>query len=416
MSNTMAQDFDCDVAIIGAGPSGAVAAALMRKKGYSVIVLERQKFPRFSIGESLLPQCMAFIKEAGLLKTLEAQGFQYKDGAAFHYNGQTSDFDFSQKSATGRSDTFQVIRSEFDTALIEETVKMGVDLRYETSVTGGDFTNDHAILDVSSNDKQYQIKSRFCLDASGYGRVLPRLLDLDAPSNFPNRASYFTHIEDNIDDPAYNRNRILITVHPDHKDIWFWLIPFSNGTASIGIVGDNKYFTEMSKAGKSHEEILKTYIAQDKQLTSLLTNAVFKDTVRAVEGYSCSVKSLYGPSYALLGNAGEFLDPVFSSGITIAMKSASLAANALDRQFKGEDVSWQKEFSDPLMVGVQTFRAFVEAWYEGKLIDIFFTKQPHNDLVRRYLTSILAGYAWDEDNPYVKHPARRLNSLHEVCK
>ena len=198
--------------------------------------------------------------------------------------------------------------------------------------------------------------------------------------------------------------------------MWFWLIPFSNGSASIGIVGAREYFSEMLDREQSNEEILKTYIAQDAQLNAILYNAVVTSPVRAMEGYSCCVKSLFGPSYALLGNAGEFLDPVFSSGITIAMKSASLAAHTLDRQLKGEAVSWQEDFADPLMVGVNTFRGFVESWYEGKLIDIFFTKEQHNVDVRRYLTSILAGYAWDENNPYVKQTSRRLNSLHEICQ
>ena len=234
--------FDYDVSIIGAGPSGSVAAAILCQKGYRVCVLERQKFPRFSIGESLLPQCMAYIEEAGMLEAVLKKGFQRKDGAVFGFRGEMAVFNFDDKSSAGHSETFQVIRSEFDKVLIDEAENQGVDLFYKTSVESGTFIEEEATLSVIGPEGKLKIRSKFCLDASGYGRVLPRLLDLDAPSKFPNRVSYFTHIQDNIKSPSFNRDRILITVHPAHKDIWYWLIPFSNGTASIGVVGEDKYF------------------------------------------------------------------------------------------------------------------------------------------------------------------------------
>ena len=118
----------------------------------------------------------------------------------------------------------------------------------------------------------------------------------------------------------------------------------------------------------------------------------------------------------MLGNAGEFLDPVFSSGVTIAMKSASLAANLLDRQFKEDDVCWEEHYTKPLMIGIDTFRAFVESWYAGDLMDIFFTEKEKDSLIQSYLISILAGYVWDTENPYVLNSSRRLNSLTKLCR
>jgi flavin-dependent dehydrogenase len=115
-----------------------------------------------------------------------------------------------------------------------------------------------------------------------------------------------------------------------------------------------------------------------------------------------------------LGNAGEFLDPVFSSGVTIAFTSASLAAKALTRQFKGEPVDWEQDFSQPLRRGVDAFRAFVEAWYAGTFQPIIFYPQQPKD-VRGMICSILAGYAWDQKNPYVAEPKRRLRVLEELC-
>ena len=117
----------------------------------------------------------------------------------------------------------------------------------------------------------------------------------------------------------------------------------------------------------------------------------------------------------MLGNAAEFLDPVFSSGITIAVKSASLAVAVLDKKLKGEPVDWDKEFVKPLYVGVNTFRNFVDAWYDGSLQDIIFYKDGLYS-VQSMIIAILAGYAWDETNPFVKHGKRRLKALSEICK
>jgi flavin-dependent dehydrogenase len=126
------------------------------------------------------------------------------------------------------------------------------------------------------------------------------------------------------------------------------------------------------------------------------------------------VKSLWGRNYALLGNAGEFLDPVFSSGVTIAFRSASMATGLLARQFAGETVDWQAEYGAPLKKGVDTFRAFVESWYAGGFQRIIFHPQQAPD-IRRMVCSILAGYAWDESNPLVRDTKRRLAALEEFC-
>ena len=137
--------------------------------------------------------------------------------------------------------------------------------------------------------------------------------------------------------------------------------------------------------------------------------------MRRITGYSANVSSLWGPGYALLGNAGEFLDPVFSSGVTIAFKSAQLAADCLEKRFSGQVVDWEAEFAIPLRAGVKTFRRFVEAWYAGGFQKIIYHQQQQPE-VRRMVCSILAGYAWDSKNPYVDDPSgRRLRVLEELC-
>ena len=406
-----------DVAIIGAGPAGTVAAALLNAKGHQVRILERQHFPRFSIGESLLPQCMEFLSQAGLLDAVLDQAdplnFQFKNGAAFVRRDQTSEFDFTQKFSAGWGTTYQVQRAPFDHLLAQQVEKMGIPIDWGHEITEVDISDSQARLLVHEEQgNSYELEAQFVLDASGFGRVLPRLLDLDRPSDFPSRTSLFTHIEDGIDTDSFDRNKILITVHHQHNDVWFWLIPFSNGRCSLGVVAEAS-FLEIGE--KDLTTKLQQLVNSEPTLKRLLGSAKWDTPARQITGYSSDVSSLWGPRFALLGNAGEFLDPVFSSGVTIAMKSASLAAATLDRQLRGESVDWQEGYALPLQSGVDTFRVFVQAWYDGRFQDVIFAANQSQE-VRAMISSILAGYAWDQENPYVRDSARRLNTLVELCR
>src|SRR4029434_10759069 len=140
-------------------------------------------------------------------------------------------------------------------------------------------------------------------------------------------------IEDGIDCGGFDRNKILVTVHPDHHDVWYWLIPFADGRASIGVVGKTDF---LSRYSGSDAERLQTLVREAPTLCQLLNRARWDTPARSLVGYAANVKSLWGKGFALLGNAGEFLDPVFSSGVTIAFKSASLAAGAMARQLPGD--------------------------------------------------------------------------------
>jgi len=402
-----------DVLIIGAGPAGAVASALLTAAGRSVIVLEKQQFPRFSIGESLLPHCMRFIEMAGMMQPLVDAGYQHKNGAMFVRNGQYCAFDFRDKFSPGWGTTYQVVRADFDQLLAREAQRLGADVRYRQEILDVEFADGRVQLNAQAADgERSRYEGRFLLDASGFGRVLPRLLNLDRPSRFPVRRSINTHVVDRIADPNYDRNKILIGVHPEHHDVWYWLIPFCAGRSSIGVVARDSFFDGLPRDPLTR---IRRLIDQEPALAALLQDAVYDTQVREISGYAADVSSLWGPGFALLGNAGEFLDPVFSSGVTIAMKSASLAAAVLNRQFDGEAVDWEADYAVPLRLGVDTFRAFVEAWYDGRFQDIVFSKRQQPD-VKRMIASILAGYAWDEANPYVDQPRRRLDVLAKVCR
>ena len=405
-----------DVVIIGAGPSGACAGALLSQAGKKVLCVEKQHFPRFSIGESLLPHCMQFLTEAGLEHAVQhqaaAQGFQFKNGAAFLKNDFRTAFDFTDKFSPGPGTTFQVKRAAFDKILADAAAEQGVQIRYGVTVNQVDINApQRAVLEVSDdNGQQYQLSAGFVLDGSGFGRVLPRLLDLEQASDFPVRQACFCHIRDNISDPRFDRNKILITVHSSMPDVWFWLIPFSDGTASLGVVAKQQRFD----AGLSAADNLWQHIRQTPELAQLLAQAAPINQVQSLTGYSANVRSLYGKHFALLGNAGEFLDPVFSSGVTIALRSAAMAVPLVLRQLAGETPDWEAEYSKPLRKGIDTFRTFVTAWYDGRFQDVIFSNQ-RQEKVTAMISSILAGYAWDQANPYVAEPERRLNVLRELC-
>lgn len=405
-----------DVVIIGAGPAGSCAGAMLVQAGKKVLCLEKQHFPRFSIGESLLPHCMEFLTMAGLEPALQQQaaqlGFQFKNGAAFAKNGHHTHFDFTDKFSPGPGTTFQVKRASFDKLLADTAQQQGLEIRYGVGVMAFDNSaDDKAVLTVQDEQgQQCQISAAFVLDASGFGRVLPRLLDLEVPSAFPVRQACFCHIRDGITDVDFDRNKILITVHDTQPDIWFWLIPFSDGSCSLGVVGKSEQFD----ASLSAEQNLWRHVNQTKSLQTLLANATALNQAQSLTGYSANVKQLAGKQYALLGNAGEFLDPVFSSGVTIALRSAATAVPLVLRQLANEQPDWQQEYSVPLRKGITTFRHFVEAWYDGRFQDIIFSNS-RNSSITAMISAILAGYAWDDKNPYVAETLRRINVLREVC-
>lgn len=405
------------VVIIGAGPSGSIAASLLHKKGIDVRVIEKSVFPRFSIGESLLPACMEVIEQAGMTDAVINGNFQYKDGAAFRKNGVYTAFNFEDKFSSGPGTTFQVQRGAFDKVLADTAEAQGVAIDYQHELMGINFTDNSTILEVQVLDgERYQLEAQYVLDGSGFGRVLPKMLDLEEPSSLPPRKAIFTHINDHIAEAdtalEYDRNKILISVHPTNPDVWYWLIPFSNGVSSFGVVGEPKFFESYPQ---DKIAAIKQLAMEEPGLAEILANAEYPNPAGEIGGYSANVKHLATDKYALLGNAGEFLDPVFSSGVTIAMKSAQFAVECVEKQLNGEKVDWERDYADPLMVGVNTFRTYVEGWYSGTLQGVIFYQDP-NPKIKQMVCSILAGYAWDQTNPYVKDSKRRLTTLAEICR
>lgn len=413
MNKVLNQMQPVDVVVIGAGPAGAVAAALARRRGLSVRMLEKTQFPRFQIGESLLPQCMNVLEQAGMVEAVDRAGFQRKNGAQIVRGEQQVDFEFSAKTSSGYDYTYDVTRAEFDHLLALEAEKQGAELHFRHEITMVDFGADSVqLVSRDADGDEHHHRARFVLDASGFGRVLPRLLGLEKPADFPVRGALFTHVEAQIDDAQFDSGKVRITIHPQHDDVWYWLIPLAQGRASIGVVAEDSYlqFDETDP-----DERLWALIKQDPGMARMLRNARQLWPTRSVRGFARSVTQLYGDRFALLGNAGEFLDPLFSSGVTLAMNSAALAVDALARELAGESVDWDKAFVEPLMLGVNTFRGYVEAWYDGDLPHIMLNPVKH-DRAYSMMCGVLAGYAWDRSNPYVGNSRRRLRVLAQTIR
>ena len=402
---------DVDVLIIGAGPAGSIAASVLHREGFRLLVVEKQQFPRFVIGESLLPRVMNLLKDADLLQAVEDQHFMKKTGAVFLRGTQTCDFDFSNQSGDGWPYTFQVVRADFDKTLADTVAGRGVEICYGHGVSAVKFDEPHAQVTIEQPDHALRtVTAKFVLDCSGYGRVLPRLLNLDKPSTQPFRESLFTHVTGDRRPAGAEEGKIWICIHP--HGAWIWIIPFSNGKTSVGVVATPQFYQRFP--GEPADQ-LRAILMSDPNAAARLGTTEFTFPTRRIGGYSCSVKQLYGPRFALVGNATEFLDPVFSSGVTLAMESAMRSAQVLTEDLRGQRPNWQTQYADHLMQGVNAFRAYVNAWYDGTLPEIFFAPDRDVDVMRK-ICSVLAGYVWDKSNPYVTQAERALSLLSRLVK
>ncbi|MFY0253884.1 NAD(P)/FAD-dependent oxidoreductase [Chitinophaga sp. 30R24] len=395
-----------DVLVIGAGPAGTVAASIIHQAGYNVKVVEKQQFPRFVIGESLLPRSMEALEEAGFIDAIKTKGFQQKYGAKFVKGNATCDFTFEEQHTPGWTWTWQVTRADFDKTLADTVEAMGVPVDYETTVTDIRFNGSDSVTTVENkNGEQSQIAARFIVDGSGYGRVIPRLFNLEKNSNLQPRKALFAHTVDARRSMADEPNRITAVVHK--KGVWIWIIPFATGVTSVGFVGDPEFFEQYPG---TDEEKYRALLEAEPYTRERFRDVELVFEPRVLQSWSATTDKFYGEGYVLTGNVTEFLDPIFSSGVTLACVSAQTAAKLVIQKLKGEEVDWEKSYMEPTIQGVNTFRSYVMAWYEGTLDTIFFKKDA-DPQIKGQICSVLAGYVWDMSNPFVKNHDTALKRL-----
>ena len=217
-------------------------------------------------------------------------------------------------------------------------------------------------------------------------------------------------MEDTRRSMAHEPNRITIVVHK--PAIWIWVIPFSNGVTSVGFVGEPEFFDSVSG---TPEEMLRALIASEPEIAERFADSKMMFPPMTLQSWSKTTDKFYGDGFVLTGNVTEFLDPVFSSGVTLASVSSQLAAHMVIRTLNGEKVDWQKEYQEKMQQGVDTFRTYVNGWYDGTLHKVFFAEQKEEQFMNQ-ICSVLAGYVWDESNPFVRQHEKMLKTLVKVIE
>ncbi|MDT7828576.1 NAD(P)/FAD-dependent oxidoreductase [Pricia sp. S334] len=400
-----------DVLIIGAGPSGAVSAAYLHNQGFQIKVVEKSKFPRFVIGESLLPRCMEHFEEVGLLDALKQQNFEVKGGARFMRGEKMCNFDFSNKYTDGWDWTWQVPRADFDKTLTDTLEGWGVAIAFEQEVVAVEFDGSESITTIKDAEGGLStVSAKFIVDSSGHGRVLPRLLNLDMPSKITKNSSIFTHVKD--EKRPEGREGTIITFDIVSRETWLWVIPFSNGYTSIGFVGPTDYLESFE--GSTTEKLQEMMKLSDYYFDRF-EGIGYEFEPRMLKNIAKSVKKLYGDGFVLTGNSAEFLDPVFSSGVTFATESSLTAAKLITRQLNGETVDWEVDYTEHMKAGVAVFSTYVKEWYTGNLQTIFFDSNENPD-IKAQICSVLAGYVWDRTNPFVKNHHRLVKTVARVAE
>lgn len=397
-----------DVLVIGAGPSGTISAAILHKAGLSVQIVEKTKFPRFVIGESLLPRCMEALQEADLLEDIVQKNFQKKTGAKFIWHHRLCDFKFSQQYTKGWNYAYQVQRADFDKALADSCEKKGIPVLYETEVKDITINDDGTSISVvkTKDNETHRINAKFIVDGSGYGRVIPTLFGLNKPSSQYTRKAIFAHLKDPFRHETTEPDRITVYVH--NLNTWIWVIPFSNGITSLGFVSNPEFFDTFSGTlTEKYLQMIQSEPALKKRFREF--NMIWEEP-KVLQGWSATTDTFFGKGFVLTGNVTEFLDPVFSSGVTLASVSAQQAAHLIIKHFKGEKVNWENDYVKYMQTGIDVFRTFVNRWYDGTLFKIFFTENPDEDM-RNKICSVLAGYVWDETNPFVTKSDKMVTSL-----
>lgn len=395
-----------DVVIVGGGPGGSVCASRLAQRGVRALVLEKERFPRFHLGESLLPGSMPVLEEIGVLP-VALETFIHKYGARFHddVRGRKDRFGFDGAWNPKHQHAFEVPRDLFDKVLLEHAAKLGADVREQWTVTGA-VRDEHGrvtgVLADAPDGTHVTIDAKYVVDASGRdalfahaARTTEKIVDLD-------QTALFSHYE-NVPRPtgklAGDIDIVIFRESAESRPNWFWMIPFKDGRTSVGAVVSRRWIKEhRAKIGASANEtsLLNTAIAESKTATELLAGSTnLWPEARAAADFSYRVRDLSGPGWIAVGDAGGFIDPLFSTGAHLAMCGGKAAADMLVELLGASDARTREEadiakWSAWLRLGAETFILAVQAFYAGPLMESIFAENKHAAL-RRSITSLLAG-------------------------
>lgn len=371
-----------DVAIIGGGPAGATAAAVLARRGHRVALFERQTFPRFHIGESLLPASNRVFEQLGLAARVRAEAFVEKRGASFvTEDGVLSAYiDFTECSKVAAPVTYQVPRDRFDHLLLEEAREAGASVHTGCRVIEVEWGGDGVVLSLGQTAatdagvEPTRVVARALIDASGQSGFLAKRLALRQVDSELRNVAVYAHFRGmpRLEGPRAGDIRIV-----SRFDLgWIWIIPLPGGLTSLGAVMSRQRHAERGE--RRPEDLLAAILAETPALADELAAAERVGPARFEADFSYAPTAYAGDRWLLAGDAGSFLDPVFSTGVLLALESGMEAAEAIDRGLRRGDLSARRfaGYDRRQRRRYQHFRRFVRAFYDPCFRDIFF--QPTN--------------------------------------
>jgi flavin-dependent dehydrogenase len=380
------------VVVIGGGPAGATVSTLLAQQGVRVMLLERDHFPRFHIGESLIPETYWVLKRLNMLDKMRQSPFVKKHSVQFvGQSGRLSEpFYFLDHKPHECSQTWQVLRSEFDKMMLDNAREHGVDAQEGARVLEVLFEGARAVgVKFATEDgSTHEIRAQVVVDASGQGTAISSRLGLREWDKELRKAALWTYWKGAYRDAGRDEGATIV-LQTQGKNGWFWYIPLHNDVISVGVVANFDYLFK-NRDGKSHEEIYFEEAERCPEVKRRIATATRCDGFHVQKEYSYSSKQPAGDGWVLVGDAFGFLDPLYSSGVLLALKSGQLAADAIAEGLAKNDTSaaqlgkWGPEFKE----GMGRMRRLVVEYYDGFSFGRFVKRNPEQ---KGHLTDLLIG-------------------------
>jgi flavin-dependent dehydrogenase len=379
-----------DVVVIGGGPAGATTSTLIAQKGHRVKLFEREKFPRFHIGESLIPETYWVLERLKMLDKMKQSGFVKKYSVQFvnAHGKQSAPFYFHDNKPHECSQTWQVVRSEFDLMMLRNAAEQGVEVHEETRVLEVLFEGQRAVgVKIQRKDgAPEEVRASVVVDASGQSTMLQNRLKLRVWDPVLNKGAVWTYWENAYRDTGRDEGATIVIQTPNKKG-WWWYIPLHNNTVSLGVVAPFEY---LFKGRGSHEQIYQEEVALCPAVQERLAKATRKTGYFATKDYSYRSTECAGDGWVLVGDAFGFLDPLYSSGVLLALKSGELAADGICDGLAAGDTSKARigAWGPLLNQGIDRMRRLVCEYYDGFSFGKFIKNYPE---LKNTVTDLLIG-------------------------
>ncbi len=367
-----------DVIIIGGGPTGSTAASFLADKGYRTLVLEKEQFPREHVGESLIPASYDSLLKLGVIEDLEKISPR-KPGVNFIANDGKSQSLWCFKNVVNDKSylSFHVKRSEFDKLLLDNSKKKGANVMEQHTVKHVNLEREDGIVEVRATDETGEIKeftAKFLIDASGLSTFLGSKLGVKKPVKDLDRVALFAHWSGAQYDHVLKEGAIkIVYLNGEEKKGWIWVIPISKDCLSIGIVINNSFLKEEKTKYADKEdwkyELYMNEIKSSEAVSKLLVNAKTQHKVQIQGDYSYFCETKYGNNFAMIGDAGAFLDPIFSSGIFVGMHSAILVTEAIHSKFTTGDTKLMDDAYTSINGAVKLLEKFIKLFYSPENVN-----------------------------------------------